>query len=223
MAGAKEFDRILTAAAKAALTPTGFWRKGRSRLWLADNGFWLNVVGFRPSPWSAFVKSSDLDVSPHWLWGVHDFLSLDDLQTDVRSHIEFENPAQFEPLALKQAADAAAGSLRLRSRFGTISATAKDLMAYAESLREEGRPGGWPAYHAAVSAGICGDAAASRSLFEAAIESFAGLASEKYAPKIEQMRSVVNDRGAFRSLMEERVNARRVTFGLQPRTNVFAL
>jgi len=219
----KKYDQIITAAANSALTPLGFWRKGRSRLWLADNGFWLNVVGFRPSPWAALCKSSDLDVSPHWLWGLHDFLSLDDLQTDLRSHIEFESPAQFEPLAIKQAADAAEQSLQLRARFGTIAATAAQLTAYAESLQRKGRPAGWPAYNAAVASGICGDATRSSSLFEAAIKSFEGVASEKYASALERLRVNVSDTAAFRSLLEEQVNARRVALGLHPRVNIFGV
>jgi hypothetical protein len=54
-------DRIIADAAKAALGPLGFKRKGRSRTWLADHGWWLTVVEFQPSAWS---KGSYLNVWP---------------------------------------------------------------------------------------------------------------------------------------------------------------
>jgi hypothetical protein len=224
MPAGKRYDQILTAAAKEALTPLGFWRKGRSRLWLADNGFWLNVVGFRPSPWAAFVKSSDLDVSAHWLWGLNDFISLDEFQGDIRSYIEFETPEQFEPLATKQAADAVGGSRRLRARFSTIGTAATDLISRAESFLRERGSTGWPAYNAAVAAGICGDPATAGSLFEVVLENFEGSrVGEMFGPAIKRMRAEVKDTTAFRSMLENQVNARRVALGLEPRTNVFGL
>lgn len=58
-------SRIIASAAKAALEPIGFRQKGRSRLCLADHGYWLNLVEFTPSRWS---KSVSLLNAAHWLW-----------------------------------------------------------------------------------------------------------------------------------------------------------
>jgi hypothetical protein len=58
-------SKIIATAAKAELASLGFRRAGRSRLWLADHGFWLNVVEFTPSRWS---KSVSLMNGAHWLW-----------------------------------------------------------------------------------------------------------------------------------------------------------
>jgi hypothetical protein len=44
-----EHGRIIATAAKETLGPLGFYRKGRSRVWLCDHGFWLGVVEFQPS------------------------------------------------------------------------------------------------------------------------------------------------------------------------------
>lgn len=57
-------DKIIAEAAKAALRSLGFQRKGRSRTWLADHGWWLTIVEFQPSAWS---KGSYLNVAAHWL------------------------------------------------------------------------------------------------------------------------------------------------------------
>jgi hypothetical protein len=55
-------SQIIAAAARRALAPVGFWRKGRSRVWLSDHGFWLTVVEFQPS---GFGKGSYLNVAAH--------------------------------------------------------------------------------------------------------------------------------------------------------------
>ncbi len=61
-----EHTRIIATAAKAVLQAHGFTRKGRSRVWFADRGFWLSVIEFQPSAWS---RGSYLNVAVHWLWG----------------------------------------------------------------------------------------------------------------------------------------------------------
>ncbi len=66
MAQTNEHGRIIAAVAKSALAPLGFRRKGASRVWLADHGFWLDVVEFQPS---GFSKGSYCNVAVHWLWG----------------------------------------------------------------------------------------------------------------------------------------------------------
>lgn len=83
MSGAHE--RIIAAAAKAELSPMGFKRKGRTRLWVLDHGHWLKTVGFVPSRWSISV---DLDNAAHWIWAGHGFMSLNYI---VRGrHADFE-------------------------------------------------------------------------------------------------------------------------------------
>jgi hypothetical protein len=48
-------SKIIAAAARVELKPLGFQRQGRLRLWVADRGFWLNVVELTPSRWSKSV------------------------------------------------------------------------------------------------------------------------------------------------------------------------
>ena len=221
MAGGREHDQIIAAAAKTALAPIGFWRKGRSRLWLADNGFWLNVVEFQPSAWST---GSYMNACAHWLWGLVDVLSLDQIEGQYRSFVSFAPPARPSSLVMKQAADAATASLWLRSRFETIKTVAACLSDDLTSKPQGAGSDGWPEYNAAVAAGLSGDAVKARSLFEAVLETFEGWETgQKYTPSIEHMKATVSDRVAFRSLLEERVNARRVALGLGPCANVFGV
>ena len=67
-------QKVINAVAKATLAPHGFFRKGSSRIWLQDNGWYLTVVEFQPSAWD---KGTYLNVSVHFLWDEKDYLSYD--------------------------------------------------------------------------------------------------------------------------------------------------
>lgn len=58
--------KIISAVAKRILVPEGFFRKGSSRVWLEDNGWFLTVVEFQPSSYS---KGTYLNVAMNFLWG----------------------------------------------------------------------------------------------------------------------------------------------------------
>src|SRR5437763_5726701 len=161
-----EHSRILAAAARKALTPLGFWRKGHSRTWLADRGFWLCVVEFQPS---GFSKGSYLNVSAHWLWGATpDILSFDYMLIRRKPWIAFSDPAQFSPLADDLAEQAARESQELNSKIGNIVNLASLLRTQEALYEEQGRGGGWPAFHTAIAMGLSGDIAATRKLLESA-------------------------------------------------------
>jgi len=52
-------SKIIADAAKRNLAPIGLTRKGRSRVWLDDRGWYVTVVEFQPS---GFSKGSYLNV-----------------------------------------------------------------------------------------------------------------------------------------------------------------
>lgn len=58
--------KIINAVAKRILAPQCFFRKGSSRVWLQDNGWFLTVVEFQPSGYS---KGTYLNVAMNFLWG----------------------------------------------------------------------------------------------------------------------------------------------------------
>ena len=41
-------SKLITSAARDVLRPLGLRRRGRSRVWLDDRGWWLGVVEFQP-------------------------------------------------------------------------------------------------------------------------------------------------------------------------------
>ena len=59
-----EHNKVIDAAAKKLLKPIGLQRKGTSRSWFDDHGWWLTHVEFQPSAWS---KGSYLNVGVCWL------------------------------------------------------------------------------------------------------------------------------------------------------------
>jgi hypothetical protein len=150
-------DRIIAAAAKAELGPLGFRRKGRSRTWIADHGWWATVVEFQPSAWS---KGSYLNVSAHWLWSPHDFISFD-FGNRVHEFIEYTSDDEFAIAAAGLAQMAAGEAMKLAGLFPSVEAAAVVLLARE---RETGR-GGWPACNAAIAAGLVGLTADAEEMF----------------------------------------------------------
>lgn len=106
-------SRIIATAARAELASLGFQRKGRSRLWLADRGYWLNVVEFTPSRWS---KSVSLMNAAHWLWVGAGFMSFNETISS-NCYAEFETEDQFRGAASEIAKVARANALALEGRF----------------------------------------------------------------------------------------------------------
>jgi hypothetical protein len=146
-------DKLIANAAKAALAPLGFQRKGRSRLWFADHRWWLVVVEFQPSSWS---KGSYLNVAAHWLWADVGTFSFD-FGGRLDGYEEYASDEQFAAAAVSLAVRASTEAQRLTKIFSSLSATATVLLTAARTKpsRAPGHPG-WMAYNAGVAAGLVG-------------------------------------------------------------------
>lgn len=151
--------RQLASAAKAILSPLGCKRIGRSRLWIADQRFWVIVIEFQPS---GFSKGSYLNVGAMWLWYAKSHWSFDHGYR-IKGFIPFKDATQFAAVAETLAIRAAKEVEKLREKFGSLSDVARHLVADSEAP-------GWPVYHAAVAAGLTGDVATSQRLFQRLIE-----------------------------------------------------
>jgi len=67
-------NQLITRAARAELPPIGCIEKGRSRIWLDDQRWWVTVVEFQPSGRS---KGSCLNVGACWLWHAKDHFTFE--------------------------------------------------------------------------------------------------------------------------------------------------
>lgn len=163
---ASPHDKILAAAAKRALQPLGFRRKGQSRTWIRDHVWWLTVVEFQPS---GFRKGSYLNVAAHWLWNDQSYISFDfssnpDRGSRVASFEDYVSDEQFEQAACQLATKAAQEARELAERLPSLQTTAEILLKQETSLTKD-RQGGWSAFHAGVAAALAGRPNDARMMF----------------------------------------------------------
>lgn len=195
-------NRIIATAAKAELTPMGFKRMGRSRLWLIDHGHWLNVVGFVPSRWSISV---DLDNAAHWIWAGHGFMSL---SYSVRGHhAEFETEDQFASALAGIAREAAAKARAIEEKFSSFEMTANFAI---DRARDDERMGpSWFGYQAGLAAGILGD-------LELAYHFLSRISDDRVVPYAQRFLDVIDDHSRFVSRANIAVAEQRVALKLKP-------
>jgi len=152
---AKESDhgKAIAKAAAQVLIPLGYARRGQSRLWIADQGFWIAVVEFQPS---GYAKGSYVNVCASWLWALRDpyyiaFEYFDRLApyADLGHAPPSEEALQPLTIALVPAIE------RLYDTFSSFPA----IDAYLEERASEPRASLHDHYNAAVSAGLGGDSA----------------------------------------------------------------
>lgn len=155
----------LAKVAKKHLGPLGMKRKGQSRLWFQDNGWWLGVVEFQPSSWS---RGSYLNVAAMWLWNAKDYWSFDDGGRVERFH-EFKDTDQFAHVADTLATRAREEILALSRRFSSLAVVASHL---ARNSYEDP----WQTYYAAMAALAIGDIEHAQKRFRAL------LAFKEHAP-----------------------------------------
>lgn len=161
-------DRIIADAAKVALGPLGFKRKGRSRTWLADHGWWLTIVEFQPSSWS---KGSYLNVAAHWLWSEIGSLSFD-FGGRIIEHIEYVTDDQFTRAAAGLVETAAIEAHRIAELFDNLSQTADVLLG---AVQTDGGQlhlhRGWSDYNAGVAAALDGRPNEAMKMFTSILDS----------------------------------------------------
>ena len=144
----QDHNSLLAASAKTHLTPLGFKRKGRSRLWFKDMDWWLIVIEFQPSSWS---KGSYLNVAAMWLWWAKDYWSFDE-GGRVGNFREFKENEQFSLAADQLARAACTQAIALEDRFNSVETTATYLQS-----RITQNP--WSLYNAFAAALAAGQAA----------------------------------------------------------------
>ena len=164
----------LAKAAKNHLGPIGMKRKGQSRVWFKDNGWWLGVVEFQPSSWS---KGSYLNVAAMWLWNAKVYWSFDE-GGRVEKFREFKDTDQFADVADALAIRARDETLALSHRFSSIAAVAAHLCQ-----KNDENP--WHSYHAAMAALTIGDLEHAQERFRAL------LALEEHAPWMAALKAKV--------------------------------
>ncbi|MCH5280037.1 MAG: hypothetical protein J1E61_01105 [Lachnospiraceae bacterium] len=125
-------DRILQKAAESVLVEEGLFQKGKSRMWIDDQGWFLVLVEFQPS---GIEPGSYLNVGLSYLWSRRDYLSFD---YGSRQHdfMAYEgDPEKFYQDMVFLAKEAMAKVTEFR-KFGNLS-FAKDVICKGRNLKDD--------------------------------------------------------------------------------------
>ncbi|WP_428820140.1 hypothetical protein [Microbulbifer sp. MCCC 1A16149] len=136
-------SKIINRVARQVLKPIGVKRKGQSRIWLDDNGWWITVIEFQPSAWS---KGSYLNVGVNFQWYPQEHLSFD-IGYREAGFVEYESNEQFEPQAQEFANLAKSKILEIREKLSSPKA----VKEYVVSSLQDYRPTLWGEFHQGMS------------------------------------------------------------------------
>lgn len=149
-------NTLLARAAKKHLAGIGMQRKGQSRVWFKDHGWWLAVVEFQPSAWS---KGSYLNVAAMWLWNAKDYWSFDE-GGRVETFHAFKDTDPFADVA-------EALAIRAREEVQVLLQRFPSMAAVASHLRRHPDDNPWHTYHAAMASLAVRDVAHAQKRFRA--------------------------------------------------------
>jgi hypothetical protein len=156
-------SKIINNVAREVLKPIGVKRKGQSRVWFDDNGWWIFVIEFQPSSWS---KGTYLNVGVNWLWHPKEYFSFD-LGYREESFIEHKSDAQFEPRARDLAIAAKAKVLEMRNNLANLEAAKTyTIGAYCEEPETI-----WSQFHQGMICALAGSLDDANAYFMKVLES----------------------------------------------------
>jgi hypothetical protein len=194
--------KIIAAAAKDELAPLGFRQQGRSRLWLADHGSWLNVIEFTPSRWS---KSVSLMNGAHWLWVGAGFMSFNEA-IPSKCHAEFETEDQFRGETVEIVQVAGAKALEIEARFPSFDAVADFVVERARSSLDRMGPSWW-GYEAGIASALVGRVSEARHFLH-------GLSDERVVSRAAPLLPLIDRPEAFKSKVNDMVEKERARLKL---------
>lgn len=197
-------NKLIADVANKILGPLGFRRKGRSRIWLLDHGWWLTVAEFQPSSWA---KGSGLNVAAHWLWIEQDHLSFDYLECS-ETFVEYGSDAQFEREVTRMVQSAAREASRLHQIFTTIEAAATELAAAERELPHEAQ-GSWAAYHAGMAMALSGRTDDAAVLLNS-------VRDERVRRALARVEEFLSDPVTLRRTVDKLISEHRSVLGLVP-------
>ena len=197
-------SRIIAKTAKAELDSLGFRQKGRSRLWVADRGSWLNLVEFTPSRWSTSVS---LINAAHWLWLGAGFTSFNE-SISSNCQVEFETEGQFGAEVVELARTARVNASVIDERFSSFEAIAGFVVERARGSPERMAPSWW-GYEAGVASALVGR-------FDEAARFLHGLTDNRVIGRAAALLPLLADPEAFKRKVNEVVAQERERLNLQP-------
>jgi hypothetical protein len=148
-----DHNKLIAQVAKQTLLPAGLKRKGKSRLYCDDNGWWCTIVEFQPS---GFSKGSYLNVGVSWLLYEREGFGFN-IGYREDGFSSAENESEFTNAIFEMAMKAKEIAEKTRERFSTFSKAHE----YYQSIKRSS----WDYYYAAVIAGMSHQFAAAEENF----------------------------------------------------------
>ncbi|MFC0030300.1 hypothetical protein ACFFMM_12300 [Micromonospora chaiyaphumensis] len=226
--GQSATTQLVAAAARQHLQPLGLRRRGASRVWFDDRGWWLIVVEFRPSR----SHGTYLNVGAMWLWQERNHWSFDDGsriywcndatfvtkppsgEAGWRSFLDFVNADQFTRDMDMLARFAAQRVEQLRSHFPDPAATAHQLASRATGHAESPW---WHACHTGSAAALAGDPDTARQAFHGiTVGNLDPDWALDLAEHARQLAGLADDAPALQQRVIERIRATRQRLKLPP-------
>jgi hypothetical protein len=165
------------------------------------------VVEFQPS---GFGKGSYLNVAAHFLWGPFpEKLSFDFIK-GPKLFITYDDDAQFSSLARNLAQQAVTQIREIENLLGDIHRSAAALTA----AQNEPETPGWPAFNAAIAAGLSGEMAKARNLFDAAYNAIIAWRPE-FRTHLAPYKSAIKDETNFVNFITAGINVGRNRYKLK--------
>jgi hypothetical protein len=190
---------LIAGAAKVHLSPIGMKRKGKSRLWLKDNGWWIAFVEFQPSAWS---KGTYLNVGANWLWDSTAHLAFHECKR-VGGFTELTEPQSFAVAAERYAMRAAAETVYLCEQFSNLNKVALHLRA-----KSNGDP--WNYYHATMASLANGEVSEARMQFASLLRVDHPVPwCEELKHKANRLMSMITDKSSAQAVVSSEIAATR--------------
>jgi hypothetical protein len=143
-----EHSKIINQVARLILKPNGLERKGQSRTWLDDNGWYTTVIEFQPFK---DRQGTCINVGVNFHWYRKDYLSFD-IGNRESDFIDFENDEQFTQeveILAHYALDKALIYRQVLNEFDIAKQTIKKHEFTSDDL--------WGNYHKGTICGLTGD------------------------------------------------------------------
>ena len=143
-----EHSKIINKVAKQFLKPDGIERKGQSRTWLDDNGWFTTVVEFQPFK---DRQGTCINIGVNFHWYVKNYWSFD-IGYRESNFIDFKEENQFTQEVEKLSKTALNKVLDYREKLSNLENSKQTILKHeftSENL--------WGSYHKGIICGLSGD------------------------------------------------------------------
>jgi hypothetical protein len=143
-----DHNRIIRKIARVTLKPYGIKRRGQSRLFIDDNGWFIIIIEFQPNK---FYKGTFLNIGINFNWYLQNHLSFD-MGYRESEFIKFVEEKEFIESVDKLCKRVIEKVLRYKNDLKTMENSEKTISEHSFTSDEL-----WGNYHRGVASGLTGN------------------------------------------------------------------